>query len=53
MLEVIGYIILGLLGVFVLTILVYLMSGVQARAWLDVFSKFLDDKSNNNKFNKN
>ena len=40
-------------GGVILMGLVYILSGIQARAWLDVFGKFLDDKSNNNKFNKN
>jgi hypothetical protein len=52
MLEVIGGILLGLLGVFVLLIIIYLASGIQARAWLDVFDKYFENKFTN-KFNKN
>lgn len=38
-----GSAILAVGGVIFLAI-VYLVSGIQARAWLDVYSKFLDDK---------
>jgi ABC-type multidrug transport system permease subunit len=45
---IIKWIIIGVVasavGSVILFAIVYVASGIQAKAWLDVFSKFLDDK---------
>lgn len=44
--QVIVGILLGLLGIFILLIAIYIVSGIQAKAWIDVLDKYIGDKLN-------
>lgn len=47
MLKILGIVILVIIGLFFLLGLVYVVAGIQARAWIDVINKVFDDKFTN------
>lgn len=46
MIQVIGYILVGLTCIAVFLVMVYVTAGIQMRSWLDVFDKYFSDKFN-------
>ena len=46
MLQIIGYVILVLLSIFILLIMIYVSAGIQMKSWLDVLDKYIGDKLN-------